>query len=153
MSYTHERTFPKLIGPLGRKRGRLPCECMFVDPIADVAVLGAPEVGEAQWDAYYELIEASGALQLEVLNDDAETDVWIPALTEDWVSCLARLYPRALVLKNLPSRSIAPGMSGSPIVTAAGAAVGVISISSGGPTYAVSLQQSLPAWMVRGLTS
>jgi hypothetical protein len=42
MSYTEERTYPALLGPLGNKPTVL-AECLFADPIADIAVLGSPD--------------------------------------------------------------------------------------------------------------
>ena len=34
--------FPDLIGPQGRAAPSIACEVLFVDPIADVAILGSP---------------------------------------------------------------------------------------------------------------
>ncbi len=41
-SYTEERTYRDLVGPLGRKRA-VCAECLFVDPVADIALLGPPD--------------------------------------------------------------------------------------------------------------
>jgi hypothetical protein len=56
---TEGRTYRDLIGPLGKK----PCvwaECVFVDPVADIAVLAEPDDQglPEQWDAFYELVNA-----------------------------------------------------------------------------------------------
>ena len=40
--YWQERTYPSLLGPLGDQCS-VWAECVFVDPIADIAVLGQPE--------------------------------------------------------------------------------------------------------------
>jgi hypothetical protein len=54
-SYLQERTYAKLIAPLGKKP-TVWAECVFVDPIADIAVLGTPDSQELceqadEWDA------------------------------------------------------------------------------------------------------
>jgi len=42
MRYVEETTYKRLLGPLGGKR-TVWAECRFVDPIADIAVLGQPD--------------------------------------------------------------------------------------------------------------
>jgi hypothetical protein len=42
LSHTEERTYKKLLAPLGKKPS-VWCECLFLDPIADIAVLGGPD--------------------------------------------------------------------------------------------------------------
>src|SRR5215472_6256348 len=56
--YDAERTYPNLLGPLGSER-RIWAECLFVDPVADIAVLGQPDGQELfeQAGAYDGLIE------------------------------------------------------------------------------------------------
>ena len=49
-----ERTHKRLIGPLGEKT-TVWAECLFADPVADLAVLGAPDER-----AFFEECEASG---------------------------------------------------------------------------------------------
>lgn len=56
-SYTEERTFQDLLAPLG-ETPTVWAECLFVDPVADIAVLGQPDnqaLGD-QADAYDELV-------------------------------------------------------------------------------------------------
>src|SRR5437867_2361147 len=59
LSYTEERTYAKLLGPLGRKKPTVWAECLFVDPVADIAVLGPPDGQELydEWGAYERLVE------------------------------------------------------------------------------------------------
>jgi hypothetical protein len=61
-AYTEEKTYKKLLGPLGSAPS-IWAECVFVDPVADVAVLGQPD-GQAfnedvdtAWDEFIEGIE------------------------------------------------------------------------------------------------
>lgn len=49
-SYTEERTYGALLGPLKGKR-TVWAECLFVDPITDIAVLGSPDNQEMHEEA------------------------------------------------------------------------------------------------------
>jgi hypothetical protein len=64
-SYTEERTYMDLLAPLG-KEPSVWCECLFVDPIADIAVLGAADNQELaeQAEAYEALVEAAIPLKI-----------------------------------------------------------------------------------------
>jgi hypothetical protein len=48
-SYLEERTYQALLGPLGEKP-TVWTECLFVDPIADIAVLGQPDNQDELYD-------------------------------------------------------------------------------------------------------
>lgn len=58
MSYQEERTFRDLLGPIGGK-ATVWAECVFVDPVADVAVLAQPDNQQLfnEAEAYDELID------------------------------------------------------------------------------------------------
>jgi hypothetical protein len=62
-SYTEERTHQDLLATLGEQPS-VWCQCLFVDPIADIAVLGTPDSQELsdQADAYEALVEAATPL-------------------------------------------------------------------------------------------
>src|SRR5215813_7310413 len=55
-SYLHERTYRALLGPLAQAP-RVWAECLFADPIADIAVLRSPDGQELsdEADAFEEL--------------------------------------------------------------------------------------------------
>jgi hypothetical protein len=61
-----DETLPNVLGPLGCKKPTVWAECLFVDPIADVAVLGEPDNQELfdKAMAYEELTEAVTPLVL-----------------------------------------------------------------------------------------
>ena len=68
-SYSEERIYPRLLGPLGKKP-RVSAECLFVDPVADLAVLG-PVDGQELYDealAYEKLVGALDPLPLGSLT-------------------------------------------------------------------------------------
>jgi hypothetical protein len=64
-SYLEERTYKTLLGPLRDK----PCvwaECLFADPIADIAVLGTPDTQDLykEAEAYNRLVVGRDPLQI-----------------------------------------------------------------------------------------
>ena len=73
-SYTAERTYAKLLAPLG-KQPSVWCECLFVrHPIADIAVLGTPD-SQALFDeanAYEALVETTTALRVAAAAEPAD---------------------------------------------------------------------------------
>jgi trypsin-like peptidase len=92
-SHTEERTYVKLLAPLGKKPS-VWCECLFADPIADIAVLGSPEEQDLskQADAYEAFIEATTPLTVaeppskplpEEVASLAKTEKRMTAVAED----------------------------------------------------------------------
>ncbi len=75
IGYTNERTYADLLGPLGGEQ-TVAAECVFVDPIADIAVLAAPD-SQALWEeapaAYDALVEDLPVLSVR-LGEDASDD-------------------------------------------------------------------------------
>jgi hypothetical protein len=142
-------------GPLLALRGETPhawAECRFVDPIADIAVLGSPDNAHAP--DYQSLTAAATALPF---GDPVRHPVnfWAPArllsLDGRWFSCTIRHFGGPLWITHAAER-VQGGMSGSPIVAEAGTAIGVVcSITSprdGGPN--ARLSDHLPGWLLRG---
>src|SRR5262245_24344612 len=56
-SFVEERTYKALLGPLGQRRS-VCAECLFADPIADLAVLGSPQGFFEEARKYEALVEA-----------------------------------------------------------------------------------------------
>jgi hypothetical protein len=119
-----EATFQNLLGPLGGEI-TVSAECVFIDPISDIAVLGTPED-----DDYEALIEPLGPLKL---GDAAptETPAYLVALDGRLIDCTVHMHflGRSLLIDNATGK-IVPGMSGSPILSREGAAIGVVSHSA-----------------------
>jgi hypothetical protein len=158
-SHEYEKTYPKLIGPLA-KEPTVTATCYFVDPIADIAVLGVPDY-QVYFDeshAYDELTESSGALSIGRLPYDGrrwphlqkEREVWLLKLNGRWMKTSARPTPQNLVFSDSKCE-VVDGMSGSPIVTAHGAAVGVVSTGTG--WWTSLLTANLPGWLLRRLAA
>jgi hypothetical protein len=184
-SHSEERTYPRLLGPLGEEPS-VSTECVFVDPVADLAVLGSVDSQERYDDAqaYEKLVEALDPLPLGSLTFGyrrypgstlqrggrkvkvkgfvdatpiAESDAWLPALDGHWFRCRVVSRGRSLCIIDAQD-DIRGGMSGSPIVSPAGHAIGVVCISAalsgvrsreGGPNPLLAAQ--LPGWLSDGL--
>ncbi len=113
-------------GSLLARRGEEPrawAVCRFVDPIADIAVLGSPDNPHA--DDYQALMGTATALSF---GDAVRRPVnfWAPArllsLDGRWFSCTIRHFGGPLWITHAAERVLG-GMSGSPIVAEAGGRV------------------------------
>jgi hypothetical protein len=152
LSYTHERTYGNVLGPLG-EQATVWAECVFVDPVADVAVLGAPDnqILSEEADAYDEFMDNAVPLPMGGLGFtktsygqlEAQADVFLLSLRGDWVE--HHITSLGRTAWSASAESIEGGMSGSPIVTRDGIAVGVVASTAMHPL----LMASLPGWLVR----
>lgn len=168
-AYTVERTFRHLLGPIGRRRPTVWAECVFVDPIADIAVLAEPD-GQAFFDEYGPYLELTEQVEPFVLGSivfaqetrrtpagheiptapHAKVHGEMLSLKQQWFACEAEsVNGKSLWVKG--DAPIESGMSGSPILGPAGAAIGVVSVSDqrgeGGPNPL--LMDVLPGWLLR----
>jgi hypothetical protein len=146
-------------------------ECLFVDPVADLAVLGGPDnqVFCKEWDGYIDFTESVTPMAVAdlplarspimVTNVFGTMELSGPAewkgtgrllsLDGRWFSCGLRAFSRSLWVEG----RIIGGMSGSPIINDDGAAVGVVCMSDGsrggGPNPFLARQ--LPAWILESI--
>jgi hypothetical protein len=129
MSYLEERTYKALLGPLRQER-TVWAECLFADPVGDIAVLGPPddqELGE-QYDAYQALMTASAVLPI---SDPPENGpAWLLSLDGRWFRCVVNHNGGPLWIADAVE-GIVGGMSGSPILADDGSAIGVMCTSGG----------------------
>jgi hypothetical protein len=150
-SMLDERTYANLLGPLGEEQ-TVWAECVFVDPVADIAVLCSPD-GQSLFeeaDAYEALVENE---DLPAWTVDAPPLVEPPA---DWptrvpadraigksparlVSLDCRLFDCTIVHSGRghslwvedAAEPIRGGMSGSPILDNHGRAIGMVCTAGG----------------------
>jgi hypothetical protein len=143
----HERTYGKLLGPLEGSGNKICTECMFVDPVADIAVLGTPETQELyeEADAYDELIDNAPALRL---SSNLTNQGWVLKLDRQWVQIPLHVFSGPYGM-SLSIGFTKAGMSGSPILNDAGRAVGVISVGADAPQPI--LCRNLPGWCLRNM--
>ncbi len=181
IGHVHERTCFDLLGPLGGER-TIPAECVFVDPIADIAVLGSPDSNamSEEADAYEALTKDHLPPVAVAVTADADDD-WeeqfrrrgSPKKQKAWLISLDG-SPQQCTLTHMPNgpwwiegaAGIVGGMSGSPILAEDGeTAIGFVcnssGIGSGTPDDPVStgggpnprLAMNLPVWLLRELTA
>ena len=162
ISHVHERTYQSLIGQLGGE-----CtiwgECLFVDPIGDIAVLGSPDSQEfnAQSDDY-EAYEAmvGDTTPLTISEAPSKGHAWVLSLNGRWFECHVKRFAKGSLWISGANEGIAKGMSGSPILLEDGSAIGIICsgnvsrricgqdviVTEGGPNP--GLTRNLPGWLL-----
>jgi Trypsin-like peptidase domain len=155
--YLVEHTYGNLLGELDGDP-KVCAECRFCDVMSDLAILGEPDGQELcdEYDAWLEFIEnrpaftvgdiaqSSGVEFVEgkpVRSAIIETPVWVLQLDGRWTRGRASHWGGPLILSD--DTRISSGMSGSPIVTEDGKAVGVVSTGSMNPR----LLGDLPMWL------
>jgi trypsin-like peptidase len=124
-SYLEERTYANLLGPLGEAPA-VWTECLFADPIADIAVLGSPD-DQALFEeakAYDKLVKSVAPLRIA---EAPETGcAWLLSLDGKWFECTVEYISEGPLLVSKLAQSVQGGMSGSPIVSNDGKAIGVV---------------------------
>ena len=147
-SDTDQRTYKGLVGPLTDEEPALAAECLFADPVSDVAILSGPvRTASDDAEAFDAFIADKPCLRIVAPHDGMS--VWLLTLDGAWrpgvVSKLGlRQFTRLMV--DHPSAH-APGTSGSPILTSAGDAVALVSLGTMNP----SLLDCLPRWLTSRL--
>ena len=135
-SYLHERTYRKLLGPLGKKRS-VWAECMFADPIADIAVLGSPDDQDLsdEADRYDALVDPLKPLRIAAAPEKGIG--WLLSLEGEWFPCTVGYVKHVdgWLLVSKTTQPIAGGMSGSPILSDDGKAIGVVSLGGSHDQY------------------
>jgi S1-C subfamily serine protease len=158
--HSFERTYRRLDGEIGKRARPVTVECLFVDPVADLAVLGAPDDDEA-FDAFFKTVpvlpvgtvELSGrptALPQEAFLDTprGECDAWLFSLVGEWFRCHVVARSRAMMTASTAD-CIQAGMSGSPIVDDNGRTIGVVASDVNAPQPCLATQ--LPGWLLKSL--
>jgi hypothetical protein len=148
--YTEEVTYA-VLGPLGTAQPSIMAECLFVDPVADIAVLGEPDgqafVGAS--DEFHDFMETTTLLSMSQSITDKAVTGWLLSLDGRWTPCTLAPWRGLLGLCISESTDgIRAGMSGSPILLEDGTAIGVVGISGGSQAI---LMACLPGWILQTL--
>ncbi|MFZ3333588.1 MAG: trypsin-like peptidase domain-containing protein [Candidatus Acidiferrales bacterium] len=154
-AYDSERTY-KLLGTLDGTKKDILTECLFVNPVRDIAVLGCADdqTFEDAAEAYDELTEHAPFLRIAKAQSGPG---WVLALNGRWESTTITAYETSLTIG--PDGPNENGMSGSPILNDAGQAVGVVVVGAEDMDCDGSKQQreasgqpilvrDLPGWLV-----
>jgi hypothetical protein len=85
-SYAEERTYQGLLGEIG-EAAVVWAECLFVDPIADIAVLGSPDDQELSDEAqnYSSLMELLSPMV--IADPRPKASAWLLNLRGEWFRC------------------------------------------------------------------
>jgi hypothetical protein len=131
-------------------------ECLFVDPVSDLAVLGPPD-DQDLWDAaaaYEEFIATTEAI--DIAHAQKRETGWLLSLKSRWEQCVVRHNGGGIWIFNASGEGINAGMSGSPIINSDGSAIGVVCLGNGeanategGPNP--RLAAHLPGWLLKAL--
>lgn len=122
-------TYATLIGRLGQAKQPIWAECQFVDPVSDLAVLG-PVDNQEMWQAaaaYDDLLDGRTPLRVSARSPDGSA--WLISLEGELIRCTVQSYGVGLVVSDA-SAPLVGGMSGSPILSDDGAALGVFVTST-----------------------
>ena len=141
VSYAYERTYQRLLGPLGGET-TASAECLFVDPISDLAVLGCPDkqTYSDEADAYEWLVD--GGLLLPISHATGLRGR-VLTLRGQWKRCgLSADYGRLVLREGEMPGAPEDVMAGSPILDTSDRAVGVVSCNQLHPI----LTRDLPRW-------
>jgi Trypsin-like peptidase domain len=124
-SLTEDRTYCNLLASLESAKTSVWAECLFVDPIADIAILGCPDdqLLEEEADAYDELTDNAAVLRI---GDVRSGRGWVLSLDGRWVRTNLELASGGALLID----PTVGGMSGSPILNDVGRSVGVVVIGT-----------------------
>jgi Trypsin-like peptidase domain len=160
--YEKEEIYKDLLGPLDGKP-TVWARCLYVDPIADIAVLGLPDYDSLpleKAEGYYCLMKSLETLSIADAPAQGHERIKLPSMTE----CEVHKTPgkgaaRVLSLKGCwrqghverpgnwlsfePTSFFKGGMSGSPIINASGSAIGVCSTAEANPVIVDSLSAHL----------
>ena len=128
-SYLQEGTYQRLLGPLGAEP-TVWAECRFVDHVNDIAVLGSPDDQDLAQEAPRYAALTQAVSPVPIAEAPGRGPGWLLGLDGQWGRCAVQHLGGGLWISDAAT-GIAPGMSGSPILTTDGAAIGVVSVSGG----------------------
>ena len=155
-SHYYERTYQGLLGTIDGSKKDVSAECLFADPVADIAVLGCPDEQEFSSEPYDSLVDDAPALRIDTVRNGRG---WLLALSRNrWVATTSAVSfgLQGAFLSTGPTEA---GMSGSPILNDAGQAVGLVAVGhetiNGGARTGEDagpqpiLTRNLPGWLLR----
>jgi hypothetical protein len=145
ISHSFDHTYPRCVGAIDKRDRPVTVQCLFVDPVADLAVLGPP-VDDRAYDAFLETRPGLPVGSVDLRR--TECDAWMLSLTGEWFSCHLVARSRVLTIASAAEHT-EDGMSGSPIVDGDGRAIGAISSPLDAPQPQLASQ--LPGWLLEAL--
>lgn len=146
-----------LLGSLDGKIKDIWAECLFADPIGDIAVLGCPDyqLFDDQAEAYRAFVEEAPIVRI----GPAKTGPgWVLSLDGRWERSMLEVSTYGGFVSGLWIDPTKDGMSGSPILNDAGFAVALVSVGAETVKDGVRtnqrcgpqpiLRRNLPGWLL-----
>lgn len=162
IAYSDGHVYRNMLGPLG-SAPTAPCECLFINPIADVAVVGVPDTQTLsdEADAYRALLEYATPFRITEAPEKARG--FLLSLEGEWFGCQVQWMERTdgPLWVSEAAQPIEGGMCGSPIVSETGNAIGIVAASvmenedAARDEFGASnprLMRDLPLWLLRTWT-
>ena len=163
IAYSEEHVYRNMLGPVGSVP-TVACECLFINPIADVAVVGVPDTQTYSDEAegYRALLQY--ATPFRIIEAPEKARGFLLSLEGEWFGCQVQWMEGidGPLWVSKPARPIEDGMSGSPIVSETGNAIGILAASmmenekdAATDEFGVSnprLIRDLPLWLLRTQT-
>jgi hypothetical protein len=147
-----ERTYGALVSRLHEKPA-ITVECLFADPFGDLAILGEPDGQELELReeavAYDALVDKASPLRVGKHVAPGPESARMLSLNGQWFRCQVTSNGGRLWIVDAED-DIIGGMSGSPILSNDGVAIGVVCAGvsrKGGPNPRLTF--GLPGWMLR----
>ena len=138
----------KILAPLGSEP-TVWAQCLFADPIADIAVLGSPD-GQGLPDeakAYEVLLKS--ATPLSIADGPEQGRGWVLSLERHWLRCTVQIINDGSLWIPNTSPHVVPGMAGSPIISDSVEAIGVLSLGTNLEGWKnPRLVRDLPGWVL-----
>jgi hypothetical protein len=153
-----ELTFPDIIGKLASRRTTIWAQLCAFSLTDDFAVFSEPDGQELyeQCEEYKKFTKVAvtigkppDAVEFYKWKATPGTAAWVLSLDREWQHCTVHNNGRFLSIQL--DGGVKGGMSGSPIIDANGAAIGLISTSGGDLSLNPSLMDCLPPWLLRKL--
>jgi hypothetical protein len=97
-----------------------------VDPVADIAVLGTPDNQDLyeEAEAYEELVGSATPFRIGDVPENGRA--WLLSLEGEWFECTVEAVNDGALWVSKNAQPIRGGMSGSPIVSDEGRAIGAV---------------------------
>jgi hypothetical protein len=163
IAYSEEHVYRNMLGPLNSPP-TVACECLFINPIADVAVVGVPDTQTYSDEAegYRALLEYATPFRITDAPEKARG--FLLSLEGEWFGCRVRWMEKSdgPLWVTKPAQAIEDGMSGSPIVSETSNAIGIVATSvmenekdAATDEFGASnprLMRDLPLWLLRTQT-
>jgi hypothetical protein len=144
------KLYKNLLGLLDDRKRGVWAECLFVDPVSDIAILGTPHLQDLseKHEAFLELMNKANPVRISRLRM-FDGRALVLSLKGEWLPIQVHYGPGNRRFWIEDSSPLQPGMTGSPIMTKGDTAIGLLSTAADHGVAAVHplLAHRLPGWL------